>query len=111
LRKPLANKISSEIQSESSKIRLVDRSKLTTLLQELNLQATGILSKQTAVNKGRMLGINALVTGKYKLVESSKDGNDKLYIYYKLIDLEAGEMIFSDEVNTSFFSELEIIYK
>jgi hypothetical protein len=104
-----ADKISGEIRKKSDEIKIIDRSKLNTLLEELDLLATGILSKQSAIEKGKLLGINAVITGRYKLIDNWIR-SDKLYVSYKVIDLEAGEMIYADEVSSQIFPELEIIH-
>jgi len=65
-KKKTADAIVSEISSAFSKykfIRLVDRSKMDALFQEVILKQQGIIDEETAVKEGKVLGLQILVVG------------------------------------------------
>lgn len=48
---------------QTGKFRMIERSRLEAALKELNLQASGIIDENTAIEAGRMLGAEAVITG------------------------------------------------
>jgi TolB-like protein len=68
-------------------LRLVERGQLESALQELKLGMDAIVDDQTAVQLGRVLQANAIVTGSYQ-----REGS-MLQITARVIDVETSEVI------------------
>jgi hypothetical protein len=65
---------------------LVDRSSLTRVLQEHELNLTGIVDKDQGVKIGKLIGAKILVTGRVSVLDK------QIFIFAKLIGTETSEM-------------------
>ncbi|MFH0800777.1 MAG: FlgO family outer membrane protein [bacterium] len=81
----LAESISSRLGNLSG-IILVERSQLTSLLKELKLNLTGVVSKSAALQVGQMSGASYLLLGSYE-----KQG-DMLAVNLRLVNTATGEV-------------------
>ena len=91
LGKALSSMLISDIESNvsSKRLQLVERSQIQKILKEQNFQASGNVNKNTAVQTGKILGVNYLLVGDVYIL------NDQLIINARLINTEAGDIVFS----------------
>jgi len=71
---------------KSGGFEIIERNKLKEVIQEQNLQLSGIVNEETAVEMGNLLGAEYLVMGKISSVTETK--KDKFA--YTLVQLEVG---------------------
>jgi len=89
--KGLANMLISDL-SDIDVIRLVERDRLEEILIELELSNTQFINKQTAQQLGRGLGANHIIIGSFINI------GDNLRIDARLVDVESGMVIISNNV-------------
>jgi len=75
------------VMAGTGNVRLVERGQLESALQEMKLGMDAIMDDQTAVQLGRVLQANAIVTGSYQ-----REGA-MLQITARVIDVETSEVI------------------
>lgn len=73
--------------SKVPEIRLVERDRLQSVIEEQHLQSTSMFDKETAVKTGKLLGAEYLLTGAY----SSVDPN--MRIDTRVVRVETGEIV------------------
>lgn len=78
--------------AKTGKLDIVERSRMQQALEELNLSVSGIIDEQTAVELGRAVGANAVMTGSFL-----KIGNI-IEINTRLIDVKTLRVITSEQV-------------
>ena len=103
---PLGKGLQSMLTTDLSQvdgITLVERAKLQSLLDELNLGADGVLDPATAAQVGKTLGATHVVAGSFTIVE----GNMRLDA--RLVSVETGEVVLGEAVSgeKDAFFELE----
>ena len=103
LGKFLSEDLSYKILNSSKEINLIDRSKLDKLIREQNLSAAGLLDQETIVGLGEMIGIEAIVTGKYQV------SGDNVKIWIRVIDIEKGVLLLSEKGNIAIEKDLKEI--
>lgn len=81
--------------------RVIDRSRLNMLLEEQNLNAAGLLDQRTVSTLGKIIGVEAVVTGKYQIV------GDYVKLWIKVIDIEKSELLMTKEVKILLEGELK----
>jgi TolB-like protein len=84
----LTNRI---VQTKSYKV--IDRQNLEKILQEQKFQASGLVDSETAKSLGKILGVEAIVTG----TMSQMVGN-KIEVYAKLIKTETAEILAASSI-------------
>ena len=94
---------------KSGKFRVIEREMLNALMQEKNLALSGDIDPSTAVQAGRLLGVDYLLTGaltEYGSSDSNVSGgwrfqakkkNFEAAMNARLIDTETGEIVWADE--------------
>lgn len=99
---------------KSGKFRVIDREQLSALMREQNLSLSGAVSTDTAVQAGRLLGVQYLLTGavtEYGQEEGGASGPGigglpsfsvkkrkfTAAVNARLIDTETGEIVWADE--------------
>jgi len=88
--------------ARSGKVRIVERSRLKQMLEELKLSASGIIDDQTAIRAGKFLGANALLLGSFlKFRESVK-------INVRMVKTETGEILSTERVTGKFSALLDL---
>lgn len=119
----IASAVADKIISELAKTRrftLLERQKIETILAEQTLTQAGVISRETEIQTGKLLGVQALVTGSLlefdQRTEGGKIGPKKkkwefalkasiarVTISYKLVDTITGEILFADRVSRNEF--------
>ncbi len=96
----LADTISQELIS-NPRIRVVERTKLDKILEELQLGVSELSDKDTALKLGRILAAHLMISG--QIIE---DGNDTL-LSFRVIETETGQVsaagsaIFKNDISIS----------
>ncbi|CAN2041680.1 TolB amino-terminal domain-containing protein [Candidatus Magnetomoraceae bacterium gMMP-15] len=89
----IAEELSVALASLSKSFKVVDRIHLKSIIKENNLSATGIIDPATARKLGKIVGVDALVTG------SLTPFGDSVRISVKILDTITAEIIDADRVN------------
>jgi TolB-like protein len=91
LGKAMSSMLISDIESNVSpkRLQLVERAQIQKILKEQNFQASGSVNKSTAVQAGKILGVNYLLVGDIYIL------NDQLIINARLTNTETGDIVFS----------------
>lgn len=97
----LAEDFSALFSRNSNSFRVIERSRLNLLLQEQKLKAAGLLDQKTVSELGKIIGVEAVITGKYQVV------GDFLKLWIKVIDIEKSELILTKEVKIPIEGELK----
>ncbi len=95
--------------TELSKIpglQLVERRKMTSLLKEMELSQSGIISEQAGLQVGKLLGAHYLVFGSYMV---SFDHNIRIDL--RIVEVETGLTIKAEEVTDKVAKLFDIIKK
>lgn len=101
----LAEDFSALFSRNSNSFRVIDRSRLNLLLQEQKLKAAGLLDQKTVSDLGKIIGVEAVITGKYQVV------GEFLKLWIKVIDIEKSELIFTKEAKIPIEGELKDAFK
>jgi curli biogenesis system outer membrane secretion channel CsgG len=93
--------------TKTGKFVVVERDKLNKIMAEQKLQASGIIDPRTAVKVGKILGLNAIVTGAVSESGVKTEGSDYLLarskkqiaevvVDIRLVDVETGQVLYAD---------------
>lgn len=93
--------------AKTEKFVVVERDKLGKIMDEQKLQASGAVDTRTAVQVGRLLGLNAIVTGAVSEFGVKTEGSEYLLVQSKrqtaeaavdirIVDAETGRVLFAD---------------
>jgi curli biogenesis system outer membrane secretion channel CsgG len=93
--------------AKSGKFIVVERDKMGRLLEEQKLGLTGAVDPKTAAQMGKLLGLNAIVTGSISQFGVATTGSDYLLTQTKkqvasctvdvrVVDVETGQIIWAD---------------
>lgn len=93
--------------TKTGKFIVVERSKLEKLLDEQKLGQTGAIDANTAAKVGKILGLNAILTGSVSQFGVKKEGKDFIVTQSKqqivectvdvrVVDTETGQVLFAD---------------
>ena len=97
--KSVADFVSSSI-AKSDRVVIVDRVNMALLVKEQMLQKTGITEAEKAVEVGKMLNVQKIVTGSVEKL------GDRYYIDVKVIEVETGKINYGDTKEVSSENEL-----
>ena len=91
LGKAMSSMLISDIEANVSPkiLQLVERAQIQKVIKEQNFQASGSVDKSTAVQAGKLLGVNYLLVGDVYIL------NDQLIINARLTNTETGDIVFS----------------
>lgn len=91
LGKAMSSMLISDIEANVSpkRLQLVERAQIQKVLKEQNFQNSGSVNKSTAVQAGKILGVNYLLVGDVYIL------NDQLIINVRLTNVETGDIVFS----------------
>ncbi len=91
LGKAMSSMLISDIEANVSpkRLQLVERAQIQKVLKEQNFQASGSVNKSTAVQAGKILGVNYLLVGDVYIL------NDQLIINARLTNTETGDIVFA----------------
>lgn len=93
--------------AKTGRFVVVERDKLNKLLDEQKLQSSGVIDPKTVVQVGKVLGLNAIVTGavsefgvktegsEYLLVQSKRQ-TAEVTVDIRLVDAETGQVVYAD---------------
>lgn len=95
---------------KSGKFRVVDREQLAELMREKNLALSGDVSTETALQAGRLLGVQYFLTGAVTEYGASEAGGGgyrfgmkkttfKAAVNARIIDAETGDILWADEAS------------
>jgi curli biogenesis system outer membrane secretion channel CsgG len=101
---------------KSDKFIVVERQKLETLLDEQKLQRESFMDPATAARTGRILGVNAIVTGAITQFGIKTEGTDVLgykkkvqtaecVVDIRVVDVETGRVLYADSGKGVFQTE------
>ena len=93
--------------SKTGKFIVVERDKMDKLLDEQKLGQTGVIDPGTAAQVGKVLGLNAILTGSVSQFGAKSEGKDFLITQSKqqivectvdirVVDAETGQILFAD---------------
>lgn len=93
--------------TKTGKFVVVERGKLNRVMEEQKLQTSGAIDSRTAVQMGRVLGLNAMVTGSVSQFGVRTEGFDGLLVQSKrqiaeatidvrVVDAETGQVLYAD---------------
>ena len=91
LGKAMSSMLISDIEANVSpkRLQLVERAQIQKVLKEQNFQASGSVDKSTAVQAGKILGVNYLLVGDVYIL------NDQLIVNARLTNTETGDIVFA----------------
>lgn len=92
---------------KTDKFVVIERDKMTKLLDEQNMGKSGLINEATAAKAGKLLGLNAIVTGAISQFGAKKEGADYLLgqnkrqiteatVDIRVVDVETGEILYAD---------------
>ena len=92
---------------KSGKFIVVERDKMNKLLEEQKLGMSGAIDPNTAAKMGKILGLNAIVTGSISqfgvenegseyLLAQSKKQTAKCTVDIRVVDVETGQVLYAD---------------
>src|SRR3989344_1074359 len=93
--------------TKSNRFIVVERDKLDKLMEEQKLGMSGAINPSTAAKLGKILGLNAIVTGAISqfgqqtegseyLVTQSKNQVVKCAVDIRVVDVETGQVLYAD---------------
>lgn len=92
--------------SKVQSLQLVERQKINSLIQEMQLSQSGIISEAAGVQVGKLLGVHFLVFGSYMI-----SFNDKIRVDIRIVEVETGVTIKAEEVTDKVTKLFKIIKK
>jgi TolB-like protein len=105
LSKGLAQIMITEL-NRSGAIQVVERQKLRSLMDELKLAQSGVISEQGSVQVGKMVGARHLVFGGYMVMM-----DDKIRIDVRIVEVETGLTLKAGEATGKTKDVLSLIQK
>ena len=92
--------------SKVQSLKLVERQKINSLIQEMQLSQSGMISEDAGVQVGKLLGAHFLVFGSYMI-----SFNNKIRVDIRIVDVETGVTVKAEEVTDKVSNLFEIIKK
>ncbi|MFH1282566.1 MAG: CsgG/HfaB family protein [bacterium] len=92
---------------KTNRFIVVERDKMNKLLEEQKLGLTGVINPNTVAKAGKLLGLNAIITGSISQFGAKKEGSDYLITQSKrqiveatvdirVVDVETGQILYAD---------------
>ena len=93
--------------AKTNRFVVVERGKIGKIMEEQRLQASGAIDPKTAAQVGKLLGLNAIVTGVVSQFGEKTQGSDTLLVRSKeriaeatvdirVVDTETGQVLYAD---------------
>lgn len=103
LSKGLAAMLITDLSRQKSALTLVERDKISALLEEIALGQSGVVDQATAMQAGRILGAQAIAFGSFMVL------SDQVRIDLRIVNVETSELILADSIlgSSAAFIELE----
>ena len=92
--------------SKIQRLKIVERQKINSLFQEMQLSQSGIISEDAGIQVGKLLGAHFLVFGSYMI-----SFNNKVRVDIRIVEVETGVTIKADEVTDKISKLFDIIKK
>jgi len=92
--------------SKVKSLKLVERQKINALIQEMQLNQSGLISEVAGVQVGKLLGAHYLVFGSYMI-----SFNKKIRVDIRIVEVETGVTVKADEVTDKVTKLFKIIKK
>jgi TolB-like protein len=92
--------------SKVQSLQLVERQKINSLIQEMQMSQSGMVSEDTGVKVGKLLGAHFLVFGSYMI-----SFGEKIRIDLRIVEVETGVTIKAEEVTDKISKVFDIIKK
>lgn len=92
--------------SKVQNLQLVERQKINSLIQEMQLSQSGMISENAGIQVGKLLGAHFLVFGSYMI-----SFNNKIRVDIRIVDVETGVTAKAEEVTDKVTKLFEIIKK
>jgi len=105
LSKGLAQILITEL-NRSGAVRIVERQKLRSLVDELKLAQSGVISEENSIQVGKMAGAKHLVFGGYMVMM-----DDKIRIDVRIVEVETGLTLKAGEATGKTKDVLSLIQK
>lgn len=103
LSKGVAAMLITDLNRAGTDMKLIERSKIQTLLQEVALSQSGSIDKSTAVQVGKILGAQSIAFGSFMVL------GDTVRIDLRIIKVETSELILAESItgDSNNFLQLE----
>lgn len=95
----LANRLIADITAASNTIQVINRKKMDLIFEEIGLKEVGVLDRETVIEQGNMIGIDAIVLGTYKVTKNVWGTPTNLSLSVELINLEKGVTGYANTIN------------
>lgn len=105
LSKGLADMFITEL-SKVEQLKVIERSRLQNLIEEMSLGQSGMIDGETAQQVGKLLGVKTLLLGSYV----NNFGN-KMRIDARLVEVETGKTIKAEEITGKASNLFEMVQK
>lgn len=92
--------------SKVQSLQLVERQKINSLIQEMQMSQSGMVSEDTGVKVGKLLGAHYLVFGSYMI-----SFGEKIRIDLRIVEVETGVTIKAEEVTDKISKVFDLIKK
>lgn len=92
--------------SKVQSLRLVERQKINSLIQEMQLSQSGIISEDAGVQVGKLLGAHFLVFGSFMI-----SFNNQIRVDIRIVEVETGVTIKAEEVTDKVAKLFDIVKK
>lgn len=92
--------------SKVQSLRLVERQKINSLIQEMQLSQSGIISEDAGVQVGKLLGANFLVFGSFMI-----SFNNQIRVDIRIVEVETGVTIKAEGVTDKIDKLFDILKK
>lgn len=92
--------------SKVNAFKLVERQKINSLIEEMQLSQSGLVTEESSIEVGKLLGAQYLVFGSYMVASK-----DKVRIDVRIVEVETGLTIKAEEVTDKLTNIFEIIKK
>lgn len=79
--------------ASTNKVKFVERQYINKIIEELKLQASGIIDENTAVDIGNLVGVKNFIYGSATIVA------DKVVLRTRIVDVESSKILSSQEVS------------
>ncbi|MBF0540709.1 MAG: hypothetical protein HQK91_04580 [Nitrospirae bacterium] len=90
------------VLSKKSGYKVVERQMLSKIIEELNLNASGVIDPDSAVKAGKLLGANALIMGSFLKFM------DQVKINIRLVETETGAILKTASIKGRFNDILDL---
>ncbi|HMO40740.1 MAG TPA: hypothetical protein PKC76_13180 [Saprospiraceae bacterium] len=95
----LADRLIADVTAVPMSIQVINRKKMDQIFEEIGLKEVGVLDRETVIEQGNMIGIDAIVLGTYKVTKNVWGTPTNLSLSIELINLEKGVTAYANTIN------------